>query len=52
MKKNKNSRKPNGTPGAGKIAWDLWGGNQSERWAKSVAQKMERADEKTKKAKK
>jgi len=43
--KNKNSRKPNGEPGAGKIAWDLWGGDPGRRWATSVRNKMERADQ-------
>lgn len=47
--KNKNSRKPNGEPGAGKIAWDLWGGDAGRRWALSVRRKMERADEAAKK---
>lgn len=49
--KNKNSRKPDGTPGAGKIAWDLWGGNEGKRWAESVSRKMDRADEQAKKPK-
>lgn len=43
--KNKNSRKPNGEPGAGKIAWDLWGGDAGKRWAESTSKKMERADD-------
>ena len=46
--KNKNSTKPDGTPGAGKIAWDLWGGDAGKRWAESVDKKMKRADEKAK----
>jgi len=46
--KNKNSRKPDGTPGAGKISWDLWGGDAGKRWAESVDRKMKRADEKAK----
>ena len=50
--KNKDSRKPDGTPGAGKIAWDLWGGDPGKRWAESVDRKMKRADEQAKKAKK
>jgi len=46
--KNKNSKAPDGSPGAGKIAWDLWGGNAGKRWADSVARKMENADKKAK----
>jgi len=46
---NKNSKKPDGTPGAGKIAWDLWGGDAGKRWAESVDRKMKKADEKDKK---
>ena|SRR6056300_665797 len=46
--KNKNSTKPDGSPGAGKIAWDLWGGDAGKRWAESVDRKMKRADEKAK----
>jgi len=46
---NKNSKKPDGTPGAGKIAWDLWGGDAGKRWAESVDIKMKKADEKDKK---
>ena len=49
--KNKNSRAKDGTPGAGKIAWDLWGGDAGKRWADSVKKKMNRADEKSKNAK-
>ena len=50
--KNKNSRKPDGTPAAGKIAWDLWGGDAGKRWAESVDKKMKRADEKAKQSSK
>jgi len=46
--KNKNSRADDGTPGAGKIAWDLWGGDAGKRWADSVSRKMENADKKDK----
>lgn len=46
--KNKDSRTPNGEPGAGKIAWDLWGGDAGKRWANSVSRKMENADKKAK----
>ena len=46
--KNKNSKAPDGTPGAGQIAWNLWGGNAGKRWAESVAKKMENADKKAK----
>ena len=38
-RKNKNSRKPNGEPGAGMIAWLLWGGDAGASWAKSIAQR-------------
>lgn len=47
--KNKSSRKPDGTPGAGKIAWSLWGGDAGKRWAESVDRKMKKADERAKK---
>jgi hypothetical protein len=47
--KNKDSRAPDGSPGAGKIAWDLWGGDAGKRWADSVVRKMENADKKAKK---
>ena len=46
--KNKNSKAPDGSPGAGKIAWDLWGGNAGKRWADSVKNKMNRVDDKAK----
>lgn len=46
--KNKDSKNPDGTPRAGKIAWDLWGGDAGKRWANSVANKMDRADQKAK----
>lgn len=46
--KNKDSRNPDGTPRAGKIAWDLWGGDAGKRWAESVDKKMKRTDENTK----
>lgn len=46
--KNKNSTKPDGSPGAGKIAWSLWGGDEGKRWAESVDRKMKKADERAK----
>jgi len=46
--KNKNSKTPNGEPGAGKIAWDLWGGDAGKRWAESTSRKMENADKRAK----
>ncbi len=46
--KNKNSTKPDGSPGAGKIAWQLWGGDEGKRWANSVSNKMDNADKKEK----
>jgi hypothetical protein len=46
--KNKNSRAPDGTPGAGKIAWDLWGGDAGKRWAEATVRKMENADKRAK----
>ena len=50
--KNKNSRTPNGEPGAGKIAWDLWGGDAGRRWANATSRKMENADKRAKAQKK
>ena len=47
--KNKSGRMPDGSPSAGKIAWDLWGGDAGKRWAESVDRKMKSADSKTKK---
>lgn len=34
--KNKFSKAPDGTPGAGAIAWLLWGGDAGKKWAQSV----------------
>ena len=48
---NKDSKKPDGSPGAGKVAWELWGGDAGRRWADSVKKKMEAADEAEKKKK-
>jgi hypothetical protein len=45
---HKNAKKPDGSPGAGKIAWDLWGSDAGKRWANSVKNKMESADKKEK----
>lgn len=42
--KNKDSKTPNGEPGAGAIAWDLWGGDAGKRWAESVSAKMKAQD--------
>jgi hypothetical protein len=43
-KKNKNSRTKKGEPGAGMIAWLLWGGDAGEKWSNAVLDKMEQAD--------
>ena len=48
---NKDSKKPDGSPGAGKVAWELWGGDAGRRWADSVKKKMEAVDEAEKKKK-
>lgn len=42
--KNKNSMTDKGEPGAGKIAWLLWGGDSGRSWANKVYKKMERYD--------
>lgn len=34
--KNKASKAPDGTPGAGAIAWLLWGGDAGRKWAESI----------------
>ena len=47
--KNKNSRNPDGSPGPGRVAWNLWGGDAGRSWANSVNKKMQRADEASKK---
>lgn len=49
--KNKDSKNPDGSAGAGRVAWNLWGGDAGRRWADSVKRKMERADEAAKKKK-
>jgi 2'-5' RNA ligase len=46
--KNKDSKTKSGEPGAGQIAWLLWGGNPGQRWAKKVKRQMEAADMKKK----
>ena len=43
-KKNKDSMTKDGEPGAGKIAWLLWGGDAGEKWSNSVLDKMKQAD--------
>lgn len=40
-RKNKDSRMPNGEPGAGMIAWLIWGGDPGDRWARSVIEREE-----------
>jgi 2'-5' RNA ligase len=42
--KNKDSKTPSGEPGAGQIAWLLWGGTPGQRWAMKVKHQMEAAD--------
>jgi 2'-5' RNA ligase len=46
--KNKDSKTPGGEPGAGQIAWLLWGGDPGQRWAKKTKRQMEAADMKSK----
>jgi hypothetical protein len=41
--KNKDSREPDGSPGAGMIAWLLWGGDAGRQWAAGVVSRMEKA---------
>lgn len=48
--KNKDSTTESGEPGAGKIAWLLWGGDPGRRWAEKVRDQMDKADGKTVKA--
>ena len=31
-------------PGAGKIAWELWGGSEGQTWANSIASRNEKSD--------
>lgn len=40
-KKNKDSRLDNGEPGAGMIAWLLWGGDPGFAWAKRIVEQEE-----------
>jgi 2'-5' RNA ligase len=42
--KNKNSRTDSGEPGAGMIAWLLWGGDPGRAWAERIKRQMDRAD--------
>lgn len=42
--RNKNSRLTNGEPGAGMIAWLLWGGDPGQRWANKIRDQMDRAE--------
>jgi hypothetical protein len=44
--KNKDSVKPNGEPGNGKIAWLLWGGNPGYAWARKLWKQMKAVDDK------
>jgi 2'-5' RNA ligase len=46
--KNKDSKTDSGEPGAGQIAWLLWGGTPGQRWAKKVKRQMETANMKNK----
>ena len=43
-RQHKNSRTKGGKPGAGMIAWLLWGGDAGEKWARSVLKRMEKFD--------
>lgn len=40
--KNKDSRTDSGEPGAGMIAWLLWGGDAGRRWAESIVNRLEK----------
>lgn len=42
--KNKNSVKPSGDPGNGKIAWDLWGGDPGYAWARKLWKQIKAVD--------
>lgn len=42
--KNKDSRMPNGEPGAGMIAWLLWGGSPGFAWAKRIVKQEEKVE--------
>jgi hypothetical protein len=42
--KNKDSVKPNGDPGNGKIAWLLWGGDPGYSWARKLWKQMKAVD--------
>ena len=42
--KNKNSKMPNGEPGAGRIAWLLWGGDAGFAWAKRIVKQEEKVE--------
>lgn len=46
--KNKDSKTESGEPGAGRIAWLLWGGDPGQRWVTKVKRQMEAADMKNK----
>lgn len=39
--KNRNSMKPNGEPGNGRIAWLGWGGDSGYRWVVKMLNKLE-----------
>jgi len=39
-RKNKDSREDNGEPGAGMIAWLLWGGDPGDRWSLRVLRQV------------
>ena len=41
-----NNPKANGYPGAGLIAWKLWGGTPAKGWAERIVKKMKSIDEK------
>lgn len=40
-KQHKDSRTPNGEPGAGMIAWLIWGGDPGAAWAKRIVEQEE-----------
>lgn len=39
-RKNKDSREANGEPGAGMIAWLLWGGDPGDRWSRRILREL------------
>lgn len=42
--KNKDSKMPNGEPGAGYVAWRLWGGDPGRGWATTIRDRLDREE--------